>query len=58
MILSALNNLIEEVNKISSQITELTARGSMEKKSALAGINYEINFERLKRITTQPMEGR
>ena len=58
-VLSALNNLIEEVNKISSQITELTARGlNGEKKGALAGDTTMRSIsERLKRITTQPMEG-
>ena len=34
-VLSALNNLIEEVNKISSQITELTARGLNGEKKVL-----------------------
>ena len=58
-VLNALNNLIEEVNTISSQITELTARGlNGEKKGALAGDTTMRSIsERLKRITTQPMEG-
>ena len=43
-VLNALNNLIEEVNTISSQITELTARGSsMEKKRCSSWrLYYEI----------------
>ncbi len=58
-VLSALNNLIEEVNKISSQIKELTARGlNGEKKGALAGDTTMRSIsERLKKITTQPMDG-
>ena len=58
-VLSALNNLIEEVNKISTQINELTARGlNGEKKGALAGdTTMRTISERLKKITTQPMDG-
>ena len=58
-VLSALNNLIEEVNKISTQINELTARGlNGEKKGALAGdATMRTISERLKKITTQPMDG-
>ena len=58
-VLSAIENLIEEVNKINTKLRELTARGlNGEKKGALAGDSTIRSIsERLKKITTQPMEG-
>tara|TARA_A100001011_G_C14306711_1_gene843520 strand:+ start:205 stop:2436 length:2232 start_codon:yes stop_codon:yes gene_type:complete len=58
-VLSALENLIEEVNKITSQIQELTARGlNGEEKGALAGDSTMRTIsQRLKKITTEPMDG-
>ena len=58
-VLNAIESLIEEVNKISSKLKELTARGlNGEKKGALAGDSTMRSIsDRLKKITTQPMDG-
>ena len=58
-VLTALESLVEEVNKISVKLQELTARGlNGEKKGALAGDTTMRSIsERLKKITTQPMDG-
>ena len=58
-VLNAIESLIEEVNKISSKLQELTARGlNGEKKGALAGDSTMRSIsDRLKKITTQPMDG-
>ena len=58
-VLKALESLIAEVNNITSSISELTARGlNGEEKGALAGdTTMRTLSQRLKKITTQPMEG-
>ena len=58
-VLAALENLIVEVNKISTQISELTARGlNGEEKGALAGdTTMRTIAQKLAKITTQPMDG-
>ena len=58
-VLTALESLIVEVNKISTQISELTARGlNGEEKGALAGDSTMRSIaQKLAKITTQPMDG-
>ena len=58
-VLTAIENLIEEVNKVNSEIQELTARGlNGAKKGALAGDSTMRSIsQKLKKLTTQPMDG-